>query len=322
MSSLVENKCVLICDKFEPEGIEMLKQVGFKIIEMPMIEADKLETAIAKANIVIVRSRTKITKDMLDKAGQLDVIARPGTGVDNIDLKAAADRGIPVFTSVEASTNAVAELTIALAINLARSITLADAAMKNDRWIKDSLMGIEMREKQFGIIGLGRIGKRVAHLANALEMTVVAFEKEVVKPEVLLDLNIKQIDLEDLLRTSDFVTLHLPAGPDTINLIGKEQLKMMKKTAFLINTARGQLVVEDDLHHALVNGWIRGAALDVFVTEPPVGNKLLSLSNLISTPHIGAQIIEAQKQASIQLATKIIEYFTEKSDTRDGKRTI
>ena len=305
------NKKILVCDKIEPEGIKLLKNAGFDLIENPTITPDELIRSINDVDVVIVRSRTKITKDVLNSASSLKLIGRPGTGVDNIDLSSAAEKNISVITSVEASTNAVAELTISLAVSLARSIPKADAALKNELWLKNSLLGTELRGKTFGVIGMGRIGRRTARLAVALEMNVLGFEKEIIDDEFLKKYNIKQIDFEDLLKRSDFVSLHLPLTSETTHIMGSKQFDMMKNSAYLINTARGQLINESDLYQALVNNNLAGAALDVFSKEPPHGNKLIQLDNVIATPHIGAQIIEAQKEASIVIAQKIIKFFDE-----------
>ncbi len=309
MVLVLERKTILICDKFEPEGVKALTEAGFEILQKATITSDELKEQISGVDIVIVRSRTKLTREILEAGKNLQLIGRPGTGVDNIDLEAAADLSIPVFTSVEASTNAVAELAIGLAVSLARSIPRVDAALKKDEWLKDFAMGTELRDKKFGIVGFGRIGRRTAKLASALEMEVLAFEKEIIESAKLTELNVRQVGLEELLRNSDFVSLHVPSTPETLHMIGKEQFDMMKKSAFLINTARGNLVVESDLFQALLQKMIAGAALDVFWKEPPVGNKLLKLPNVIATPHIGAQIIEAQRQASLQLAEKIVKFF-------------
>lgn len=303
------NKKILVCDKIEPEGIQLLKNAGFDLIENLTITHDELILSIKDFDVVIIRSRTKITKDVLNSADSLKLIARPGTGVDNIDLSVAAEKNIDVITSVEASTNAVAELTISLAVSLARSIPKADAALKNDLWLKNSLLGNELRGKTFGVIGMGRIGRRTARLAVALEMNVLGFEKEIIDNEFLTKYHIKQIEFEDLLKNSDFVSLHLPLTSETTHMMGSKQFDMMKNSAYLINTARGHLINESDLYQALVNNNIAGAALDVFSKEPPSGNKLIKLDNVIATPHIGAQIIEAQKEASIIIAQKIIKFF-------------
>jgi len=312
------NKKILVCDKIEPEGIELLKNAGFDLIENPTITHEELISIIKNVSVVIVRSRTKITKDVLNSAESLELIGRPGTGVDNIDLSAATEKNIDVITSVEASTNSVAELTISLAVSLARSIPMADAALKNDLWLKNSLLGTELRGKTFGIIGMGRIGRRTAQLAIALEMNVIGFEKESIDNEFLMKYEIKQVEFEELLDKSDFVSLHLPSTPETTHMMGRKQFDMMKNSAYLINTARGQLIIESDLYQSLVNNKIAGAALDVFSKEPPYGNKLIKLDNVIATPHIGAQIVEAQKEASIVIAQKIIKFFDDHK--HDGLR--
>ena len=309
------DKKILICDKIEPEGVDLLKESGFTILENPTITSEELLEVISEVHVVVVRSRTKITESVINSGKILELICRPGTGIDNIDSSTAEKNNIPVFTSVEASTNAVAELTISLAVSLARSIPLADRSLKDNQWIKNSILGSELRGKTFGIIGLGRIGRRTGILASALEMKVIGFEKQIVDKDYLSKYNITQVELNELLSKSDFISLHLPATPETIHMIGKEQFELMKNTSFLINTARGQLIVESDLFDALSNNKIAGAALDVFETEPPTNTDLIKLKNLIATPHIGAQIIEAQKEASIVIAQKIINFYLENKTT-------
>ena len=309
------DKKILICDKIEPEGVDLLKESGFTILENPTITPEELLEVISEVHDVVVRSRTKITESVINSGKILELICRPGTGIDNIDSSTAEKNNIPVFTSVEASTNAVAELTISLAVSLARSIPLADRSLKDNQWIKNSILGSELRGKTFGIIGLGRIGKRTGILASALEMKVIGFEKQIVDKDYLSKYNVTQVELNELLSKSDFISLHLPATPETIHMIGKEQFELMKNTSFLINTARGQLIVESDLFDALSNNKIAGAALDVFETEPPTNTDLIKLKNLIATPHIGAQIIEAQKEASIVIAQKIINFYSENKTT-------
>lgn len=303
------DKNILICDQIESEGVNLLIESGFNVVEKPTITYDELLEEIKDVHVVVVRSRTKITDSVINNGKNLQLICRPGTGIDNIDTSVAKAQNIPVFNSVEASTNAVAELTISLAVSLARSIPLADHALKNGEWLKNSLLGSELRGKIFGIIGLGRIGRRTGILASALEMRVIGFEKEIVDPEYLDKYNIRQVELDELLSNSDFISLHLPATDETIHMIGKEQFELMKDTAFIINTARGQLIVESDLFDALSNYKIAGAALDVFEIEPPTNSEFINLKNLIVTPHIGAQIIEAQKDASIVIAQKIINFY-------------
>tara|TARA_B110000263_G_C15284842_1_gene500219 strand:- start:246 stop:1187 length:942 start_codon:yes stop_codon:yes gene_type:complete len=312
---LNSDKKILICDKIEPEGVDLLKESGFTILENPSITPEELLEVITEVHVVVVRSRTKITESVINSGKTLELICRPGTGIDNIDSSTAEKNNIPVFTSVEASTNAVAELTISLAVSLARSIPLADQSLKNNQWIKNSILGSELRGKTFGIIGLGRIGRRTGILASALEMKVIGFEKQTVDKDYLSKYNVTQVELNELLSKSDFISLHLPATPETIHMIGKEQFELMKNTSFLINTARGQLIIESDLFDALSNNKIAGAALDVFETEPPTNTDLIKLKNLIATPHIGAQIVEAQKEASIVIAQKIINFYSENKTT-------
>ncbi len=309
------DKKILICDKIEPEGVDLLKESGFTILENPTITSEELLEVISEVHVIVVRSRTKITESVINSGKILELICRPGTGIDNIDSSTAEKNNIPVFTSVEASTNAVAELTISLAVSLARSIPLADRSLKDNQWIKNSILGSELRGKTFGIIGLGRIGRRTGILASALEMKVIGFEKQIVDKDYLSKYNVTQVELNELLSKSDFISLHLPATPEPIHMIGKEQFELMKNTSFLINTARGQLIVESDLFDALSNNKIAGAALDVFETEPPTNTDLIKLKNLIATPHFRSEIIEAQKEASIVIAQKIINFYLENKTT-------
>ena len=251
----------------------------------------------------IVRSRTKITRKVLEKAGRLRVIGRAGSGLDNIDLEAAKQRGIAVVNTPEAVADSVAELTIALIFAVLRRITVADRSMKEDMWLKRDLTGHLLKDKTLGAVGVGRVGSRVRRIAEAIGMKVI-FSRSTSS-----DSNRDHVSLEALLKRSDVVTLHVPLTSETYHMIGREQLLQMKDGAFLINTSRGSIVDEEALLHALKTGKLAGAALDVYETEPPKNRELVKLPNVICTPHIGSQTEETQRRVSIEIAQKICEAF-------------
>jgi D-3-phosphoglycerate dehydrogenase len=281
---------ILICDKISDAGLAVLAE-DFDVDVRTGMTEDELVAAIPDYEGVIVRSATKITARVLDHAERLKVIARAGAGLDTIDVAAAVDRGVEVVNSPDANTLAVAELTVGLLVALARSISRGDAALKQGRWIKTELMGSGLAGKTLGIVGFGRIGQAVAARARAFGMRIVTNQHRPT-PELYLEAGVEPLDLYDLLSESDFVTLHVPARPDTEGLIGTEELAAMKPTAYLVNTSRGPVVDEAALCQAIREGWVAGAALDVFEEEPlRPGNPLLDLDpdRVILTPHaIGA----------------------------------
>lgn len=296
---------VLVCDKMAEEGLEALAKAGFYVDYRPKITPEELLKVAKEYDAMIVRSRTKVTKKVIQVAKRLKVIGRAGVGLDNIDLKAANERGIKVLNTPEALTNAVAELTIGLMISTARGIHRGHLHLKRGEWIKGELLGTELAGKTLGIIGFGRIGRRVAEIAKAFRMRILVYD--IVKPskELLEKFNAEFVELEDLLERSDFVTLHVPATESTYHMIDEKRLKVMKKTAILINTARGSVVDEKALIKALKEGWIGAAALDVFEEEPPKDKELLGLDNVLLTPHIGSQTKEAQVMAAMAIAEKV-----------------
>ncbi len=311
--SMMEEKetRILVCDKMAKEGLETLSKAGFYVDYRPQITKEELLKVIGSYDAVIVRSRTKITKEVIELGKKLKVIGRAGVGLDNIDVKTAKERNIKVLNAPEALSNAVAELTIGLMISLARGIHKGHLHLRKGEWIKNQLLGTELYGKTLGIIGFGRIGRRVAKLAHALGMKILVYD--IVKPEEeeLRSVEAKLVSLDELLSSSDFVSLHVPATPETYHLINEEKLRKMKKDAYLINTSRGSVVNEEDLVRALREGWIKGAALDVFEEEPPKNEALLSLENVLLTPHIGSQTKEAQVQTAISIAEKVISALKE-----------
>ena len=305
---------VLITDPVDPSGPELLRSAGVQVDYRPDISADELKAIVGQYDALMVRGRTKVTREVLEAgAGRLRAVCRVGVGLDNIDLGAAEELGITVLNTPEASTQAVAELTVGLMLALARSIPRADGALKGGRWIKKELMGWELAGKTLGIIGFGRIGQRVAEICSALRMRILAYRRT--RPPgieaVLARTGAKLVPLEELLRSSDIITIHVPLTPETRHMIGRREIAMMKDGAILINTSRGGVVDEKALLEALRSGKLAGAALDVFEAEPPSGTslELAKLPNVVATPHIGAQTREAQRAASRMAAEKLIEFF-------------
>jgi len=273
----------------------------------PEITPEQIKEKIGEFNIVIVRGRTILTKEMIDKANNCKIIARVGVGLDNIDLDAAKAKNIRVINAVEAAMNAVAEQVLGLMISLARQIPLADREIRNGNWLKKELLGTELRGKYLGIVGLGNIGKKLGRLAKALNMNIIGYDVIPIDEEFSKEVGLMKTDLDTLLQSSDYVSLHVPLLDSTYHLINAKKLSTMKKTANIINTSRGGVIDEEALYDALKNGNLGGAALDVFEKEPATGNKLATLPNVILTPHIAAQTKEAQSLAANVIAEKIIQ---------------
>jgi D-3-phosphoglycerate dehydrogenase len=244
---------------------------------------------------------------MIVKAEKCKIIARVGVGLDNIDQVAAKEKNIRVINAVEGAMNAVAELVIGLMLSLAREIPRADREVRNGNWIKKELMGTELRGKYLGIVGLGNIGKRLGRLAKALNMNIIGYDVVPIDEEFSKEVGLMKADLGTLLASSDYVSLHVPLLESTKHLINSEKMDTMKNTARIINTSRGGVIDEDALYEYLKDGKLGGAALDVFEVEPATSNKLASLPNFISTPHMGAQTKEAQSLAANVIAEKIIQ---------------
>jgi D-3-phosphoglycerate dehydrogenase len=297
---------ILVCDPVHEEGIEKLKQAGFEVDVNPTITPEQLTKIVSNYDALIVRSRTKVTKEIIEAGRRLRVIGRAGAGLDNIDLETAKQRGITVLSTPEALAEAVAELTIGLIISLARSIPLADRTLKEGKWIKKKLMGWQLEDKTLGTIGLGKIGERVAKIAKALGMKILITEIIPLSPELLKELETEVVPLKELLQRSDVITLHVPLTSQTYHMIGAKEFQLMKKEAFLVNTSRGAIVDEKPLLTALKSGKIGGAALDVYEVEPPRDLELIKLPNVVCTAHIGAQTKEAQNAAASMIAEKVI----------------
>lgn len=300
------NQTVLICDQVDKILNEILQKNGLKIAYEPEITPDQIKEKIGNYEIVIVRSRTKLTKDLIEKADKCKIIARVGVGLDNIDVDAAKAKGIRVINAVEGAMNAVAELVLGLMLSLAREIPRADREIRNGKWLKKELMGSELSGKYLGVVGLGNIGKKLARHAKALNMNIIGYDVTPIPDEFSREVGLIKADLDTLLSSADYISFHVPFTPETHHLVNAQRLSTMKKTTYIINTSRGEIIDEDALYNALKEGKIAGAALDVFEKEPAVGNKLTTLPNVICTPHIGAQTREAQALAANVIAEKII----------------
>ena len=296
---------VLICDPIHPAGVELLRQKANVDVAEKALSEEELIQRIGNYHAVIVRSRTHITANVIHNAHHLRVIARAGAGLDTIDVDAAQSHGIEVVNAPGANTLAVAEHTFGLMLALARKIVQADQSLKAGRWEKSKLLGTGLAGKTLGIIGFGRIGRQVARRAKAFDMQVVVNQPRLT-PELALELGVEKVDLPELLERADFVTLHVPMRPANVGLIGEEELSMMKPSAYLINTARGGIVDEDALLHALEEGRIAGAGLDVFQGEPHVKPELVRHPRVVATPHIGASTEDAQRKAALTVAEQVL----------------
>ena len=301
------NQSVLICDQVNPILKEILEKNGLKVTYEPEITTEQIAEKIGNFNVVVVRGRTKLVKELIEKADNCQIIARVGVGLDNIDEDAAKVKNIRVINAVEGAITAVAELVVGLMLSMAREIPRADREIRNGNWIKKEMMGSELKGKYLGIIGLGNIGKRLGRLARALNMNIIGYDIVPINEEFSKEVGLMKADLDTLLASSDYVSLHVPLFDSTKHLINAEKLRLMKKTAHIVNTSRGGVIDEEALYNALKDGNLESAALDVFEIEPATGNKLANLPNFIATPHIGAQTKEAQSLAANVIAEKIIQ---------------
>ncbi len=299
---------ILVADKIHQAGVDKLKGY-FEVDVKTGLTEDDLCRIIGNYHAIIVRSATKITAKVIEKAYNLRVIARAGAGLDNVDVTAARAQGIEVVNAPNANTQAVAEHTMGLILALARRLPEADSSLKKGQWKKASLMGTGLYGRTLGIVGFGKIGRQVARRALAFGMNVIVNQRRLT-PELALEEGVKAVDLIDLLALSDFVTLHLPLKPETRGLMGQEQLALMKSEAYLINTARGAIIDEAALLEALDEGRLAGAALDVFAQEPAIDNRLAQHPRVIATPHIAASTGDAQRAAAVTVAEKILDIIS------------
>ncbi len=301
---------VFIADKLESSGIDLLTAAGIEVDNRPGLTGEALLAALQAADAVIVRSATKITAAHLEVPGKLKAIARAGVGVDTIDVPAATRKGIVVMNTPGGNTISAAEHTIALMMSLARHVPAADAGMKAGRWDRGKYMGTQLTGKTLGVIGLGRIGREVAQRAIGLGMTVLAFDP-FVTPAKAAELGYNAAaNIAEMLPKVDFLTVHVPLTDETKGLIGAKELASMRKTARVLNVARGGIIDESALADALKTGVIAGAGIDVFSTEPPTpDNPLLSAPNIVLTPHLGASTVEAQENVAVEAAQLLADFL-------------
>ncbi len=294
---------VLIAEELSPATVEALGP-DFDVRSVDGTDRAALLSALAGADAVLVRSATQLDAEAIAAAPGLKVIARAGVGLDNVDIKAATTAGVMVVNAPTSNIISAAELTIGHILSLARHIPAAHSALAQGQWKRSKYTGVELFEKTVGIVGLGRIGALITARLQAFGVNVVAYDPYVT-PARAQQLGVTLLSLDELLATADFVTIHMPKTAETTGMIGLDQMKAMKPTAFVVNVARGGLIDEDDLYTALTTGEIAGAGLDVFVSEPPVDQKLLGLENVVVTPHLGASTDEAQEKAGVSVARSV-----------------
>ena len=297
---------ILVTDKMAEEALTLMKNAGHEVTYDEMDGATLLRE-IPKYDALMVRSRTKAVTDVVKAGagGNLKVIGRAGVGVDNIDIQTAAQHSIKVVNAPTGSTMSVAELSFAQMLALIRFIPVSDSSMKKGEWLKKQLKGTELYGKTLGLIGSGHIAQHMAKCANAFGMKVLVFSPHCTD-EKAKKMGATRVDLEDLLRKSDFVSLHIPHNEKSHHMLNKVTLALMKPSAYLINCARGGIVDEEALYEILSAGKIAGAGIDVFEKEPPLNNKLLTLSNVVLTPHLGANTKEAQIRAGTICAEQMM----------------
>ncbi len=301
---------VLINDNLEAPGLELLKQAGIDIDERRGLKGDALKAALRECDGVIVRSGTQLTAEYLDDPGKLRAVVRAGVGVDNIDVAAATRKGIVVMNTPGGNTVSTAEQTWALLMAVARLLPAADASLRAGKWERGKFVGSQLAGKTLGIIGLGRIGREVARRALAFDMKVVGTDP-FLAPEKAAQLGIESVpDLDALLPRCDFLTVHVPGGAETRDMIGAAQLAKLPRGARVINCARGGIYNEEALAEALKSGHLAGAALDVFAQEPPPpDHPLLKMPNVVATPHLGASTVEAQTSVAREAAQLLIDFL-------------
>lgn len=303
---------VLISDSLSDAGLAILKAAkGIEVDYQPTVHKDieKLKSAIKSADAIVIRSGTKLTADVINSAEKLKVIGRAGIGVDNVDVPAASKKGIIVENTPGGNTVTTAEHAISMMCALTRQIPQATASIKGGKWEKSRFMGSELYQKTLGIIGCGNIGKIVADRALGLKMKVVAFDP-FLSEEIAEKISVKKMEMDELLKSSDYITIHVPKNEKTANLINRAAFAKMKKGVYLINCARGGIVNEKDLADAISEKIVAGAALDVFEKEPvDPANPLLKLEQVICTPHLGAATEEAQENVALDIARQIVAYL-------------
>ena len=299
---------VLISDQMDPKAAEIFRARGIEVDEKTGLSKDELIAIIGDYDGLAIRSATKVTKEVLEAATKLKVVGRAGIGVDNVDIAAATAKGVVVMNTPFGNSITTAEHAIALMFALARELPAADTSTQAGKWEKNRFMGVELTNKTLGLIGAGNIGSIVADRALGLRMKVVAYDP-FLSPERAIDLGIEKVELDELLRRADFITLHTPLTDQTRNILSRENLAKTRKGVRIINCARGGLIDEAALKDMLESGHVAGAALDVFTEEPAKANPLFGAPGLVATPHLGASTTEAQVNVAIQVAEQMSDFL-------------
>jgi D-3-phosphoglycerate dehydrogenase / 2-oxoglutarate reductase len=304
---------ILVSDALDNEAVEMMKGSGFDVTVKTGMKPDELIATIPEFDAIVVRSATKVTRDVIEKGAKLKVIARAGVGLDNVDKDAAKEKKIRVVNTPAATSISVAELALGMMFAAARQIVRGTAGLRSGKWEKSALKGIELYGKTLGIIGCGRIGCELGSRAHALGMKVIGYD---IEGSCNLDaIKCHSIEftanLESVLKQSDFISLHLPLTPDTKYMINKNTIATMKNGVIIVNCARGGVINEADLAEAMKSGKVGAAALDVYEVEPAKENPLFALDNFLGTPHIGANTEEGQKRAGMQIAELVVSNLKE-----------
>jgi len=300
---------VLVSDKLSDQGVKILKDAGLTVDVNTKLTPEELLKVIPDYEGLVVRSGTKVTREVLAAAAKLKVVGRAGSGLDNVDLEEATRRGVVVMNTPGGNTITTAEHTIALMLSMVRLIPQATASTKAGKWEKGRFTGIELYNKLLGVVGMGQIGGHVARLAQGLLMQVIAYDPSL-SPETAKKAGVEKVTLEELFRRADIITVHVPLTPETTKLINADSFKLMKDGVRIVNCARGGIVDEAALYDALASGKVAGAAMDVFEKEPAdPNNPLLKLDPVVCTPHVGAATTEAQEQVAVAIAEQIGDYL-------------
>ncbi|NNC11057.1 phosphoglycerate dehydrogenase [Planctomonas sp. JC2975] len=294
---------VLIAEELSPATVEALGP-DFEIRNVDGTDRPALLEALSDADAVLIRSATKMDGEAIAAAPKLRVVARAGVGLDNVDIKASTEAGVMVVNAPTSNIISAAELTIGHILSLARHIPAGNASLTGGEWKRSKYTGTELYEKTIGIIGLGRIGALITARLQAFGTSIIAYDPYVTSARAQ-QLGVQLVTLDELLQQADFVTIHMPKTPETLGMIGDDQFALMKKSAYVVNVARGGLIDEDALYRALTTGTIAGAGLDVFVSEPPLESPLITLDNVVVTPHLGASTAEAQEKAGVSVARSV-----------------
>ena len=299
---------ILVPDNLDKAGLNILSAAPETTVQAaPKMSRDEVIAAIPNADALIIRSATRVDGAMLDAAPKLKLVGRAGVGVDNVDLKAATERGVIVMNAPDGNTIATAELALALMLSVARFIPAAHASLKGGEWDRKSFTGTELRNKTLGVIGFGRVGRAVAKRAQAFDMTVIAYDP-FISVEAGKALSVEMVALDTLFARADYITLHAQLTEDNQRLVNAQSLAKMKKGVRIINAARGALIDEAALAEAIKSGHVAGAGIDVYPEEPPEpGNPLIGLKGVVHTPHLGASTVEAQDEVAVQIAQQTLD---------------